>query len=442
MNEKKVTKERIINAIISRTAMRQEYFKEAVMTVGKDAVQELEALYDIYDERLYIWMATLWEPEIGGFYFSLSARETEGFRPDIESTVQVLRVIEKLGLFGSRGERYEDAIPRFMRDKLVSFAKSLQDKDGFFYHPQWGKNIITPRRGRDLGWAIDMLNHFGEKPSYPTPIDNSGRKTDLLPEWLRSIEEWRKYLGNLDLKRKSYWSANLLQSQTEQISAAGREFVDCLFAWLRENQCSSSGLWEPEVNYASVNGLLKLSIIYNALGEPLPNAEEAYLSAMTAALSRESIVFCCQFANPLTAMSNIFRNMSDHGNGERAAQLQRIAVERAAELISVTREKVMLCKRTDGSFSYNTEPHSRFSQKAPVGLGLNEGDVNATCICSGGLVRNICGTVGLPLIPVFCNADSDIFFDMIENGVKPDKIYAKPDWFDDAIDPDRLTEIF
>ena len=127
MNGKKVTKERIINAIISRTAMRQEYFKEAVMTVGKDAVQELEALYDIYDERLYIWMATLWEPEIGGFYFSLSARETEGFRPDIESTVQVLRVVEKLGLFGSRGAKYEDAIPRFMRDKLVSFAKSLQD---------------------------------------------------------------------------------------------------------------------------------------------------------------------------------------------------------------------------------------------------------------------------------------------------------------------------
>lgn len=58
------------------------------MTVGKDAVQELEALYDIYDERLYIWMATLWEPEIGGFYFSLSARETEGFRPDINNCLQ------------------------------------------------------------------------------------------------------------------------------------------------------------------------------------------------------------------------------------------------------------------------------------------------------------------------------------------------------------------
>ncbi len=437
---KKITKERIINAIISRAAMRQEYFKEAVMTVGRDASQELEAMYDIYDERLYIWLATLWEPEIGGFYFSQSARESEGFRPDIESTAQVLRAIEVLGLLGKRGEKYEDGVPPFMREKLVSFAKALQDRDGFFYHPQWGKNIITPRRGRDLSWAIDMLNRFGEKPRYPTPIDEGEQKSVSLPEWFRNMAEWRKYLDRLDMKNDSFSSANMLQSQTEQIMAAGREYVDYLVAWLGENQCSDSGLWEPQNNYASINGLWKLSILYNRLGAPLPNADKAYLSAITAALSNEQIVFCCQVSNPLSAMRNIFNNLSAHGNAERAANLQKIAAERAAQLISVTRSKVLLCKRTDGSFSYNTTPHSRFSQKAPVGLGLNEGDVNASCICSSGLIKAVCSTVGLPLIPVYCNADADIFFDMIENGVKPDKIYAKPDWFDDAIDPDKLTE--
>ncbi|MBQ8583320.1 MAG: hypothetical protein IJ488_01755 [Clostridia bacterium] len=419
--------------------MRQEYFKEAVTKIGKDAVAELEALYDIYDERLYIWMATLWEPEIGGFYFSTSGKETDGFLPDIESTVQILRCLQTSGL--TCGKPYEEAVPPFMRAKLVNFAKSLQDKNGYFYHPQWGKNIITPRRGRDLRWATDMLNHFGEKPYYPTPIERiNDKKSDALPEWLQSLDAWKKYLDSFDMKTKSYWSSNMLSSQTFQIKAAGEEYVDYLFKWLAENQRSDNGLWEPQVNYASVNGLMKLSIMYCQLGAELPNAERAVLSAITAALSNEKIVFCCQFYNPLECMGNVLENMTKHGTAERAEQIRRIIIERAAELLSVTREKVLLCKRSDGSFSYNPEPRSRLSQKAPVSLGLEEGDVNGATICTNGIIKNVCKAFGIPKIPLYCKADSEIFFDMIENAVKPTKIYAKPDWFDDAINPEKLTE--
>ena len=81
---------------------------------------------------------------------------------------------------------------------------------------------------------------------------------------------------------------------------------------------------------------------------------------------------------------------------------------------------------------------SRFSQKAPVGLGLEEGDVNASSMCSTGVVYSLCGALGIPRIPIFCKKDSKIFFDIIDNAIHLQKKYEKPKWFDDAIDQNKV----
>ena len=433
-----------MKAIISREDMRSRYFRELSPVIGKFATLELEQLYDIYDERLYTWLATLWDPEIGGFYFSSSGRDCDAFLPDIESTVQALRFIQSSGLLSGMGSTYGDAVPAPMRASLLKFAKGLQDPDdGFFYHPQWGKNIITPRRSRDLRWATDMISRFGDKPYYPTPIDKNedGSKSTSLPDYLQSIDKWKEYLAGFDMRNKSYWSANMLSSQTIQIKAAGQEFIDVLFEWLAEGQLDDNGLWEPRLNYSSVNGLMKLSLMYSNLNVCMPNAEKAMKSAITVALSNEPIIFCCQFYNPLATMGNVLENMRAHGSADKAYMLQKILWERAADLIRITREKVLTCKRTDGSFSYNPEPRSRLSQKAPVGLGLEEGDMNATAICTTGITNNMCKILGIKRIPIFCEEDAKIFFDIIENAIQAKKIYVKPKWFDDAIDPMKIKEM-
>ena len=177
----KVTKERIVEAIISREEMRDAYFKEIVPDIGKFAAFELEQLYSIYDERLYVWLATLWDPQIGGFYFSSSGRDCDAFLPDIESTAQAMYFVQKSGLLSFYGDDFKTAVPAAMREALLSFAKGLQDKDdGFFYHPQWGKNIVTSRRARDLSWAMDLILKLGDRPYYPTPLDTgeSGEKSE------------------------------------------------------------------------------------------------------------------------------------------------------------------------------------------------------------------------------------------------------------------------
>ena len=51
--------------------------------LGREIDAALEELYALYDRKVIDWFAGLWDGEIGGFYYSVSARDHEGFLPDI-----------------------------------------------------------------------------------------------------------------------------------------------------------------------------------------------------------------------------------------------------------------------------------------------------------------------------------------------------------------------
>lgn len=433
--EEILTPERLELVRTDRYALQEKYFDDAKTVIGEEAVNELRELYRIYDERFYIWFAGLWEPEIGGFYFSNSARDTEGFLPDIESTVQALNCCQAMGL--TCGKSYAEAVPKKMGEALVRYTKSLQDPDnGYFYHPQWGRRVVVPRRGRDLNWAVSLLEAFEAKPDYPSPLDKTsdGKKSESLPEHFQTIEAFRKYLSEFDLSTRSYWVGNMLQSQVIQIRAAGQEFIDEMFAWLAEHQREDNGLWQEKVEYDSVNGLMKLGLMYTTLGAYLPNAEAALDSTIDAAMSDQRITFCCQFYNPLTTICTIMNNMKKFGKAERAEELRAQLISRAPDLIRATKRKVSLCKRSDGSYGYNpnaTGSGCRRSQCAPVGLGLaDEGDVNGGSISLNGVMRSLCQALGLPVIPAFGTEDSKLFYELIENATVRPKVNSKPEWFD------------
>ena len=80
-----VTKERLDSLKAARDEMRESGFAAAARVIGEDGADALRYLYEMYNEGMYLWIAGLWEPEIGGFYFSNSARDHEGFLPDLES---------------------------------------------------------------------------------------------------------------------------------------------------------------------------------------------------------------------------------------------------------------------------------------------------------------------------------------------------------------------
>ncbi len=423
-----VTGERIAELRIKRDAMRCERFAEVEKNVGKACADAIKYLYELYGDGMLFWLADLWEPEIGGFYFSSSARDTEGFLPDIESTVQALVFLETSGLTSSRGATYKEAVTGKMREAALRFAKGLQDEDGYFYHPQWGKDITVSRRGRDLGWSTSLIRELGDIPNYPTPLDKkdgADSPSTLLPEHLRSIEKFREYLAERDLMHKSYAVGNLIQSQTTQIKAAGKEFVDELVRWYTENQNPENGLWQEDVCYHSTNGLMKVCLTLNSLGVPIPHPEEAMRSAQSVLLSGKSDPSITSFYNPWITMHIIFDSLNKFGEKETKDRLHDEFMAKAPEMIIATADRVREFRKEDGSFSYSPDGgRTGLSQGAPVcPPQINEGGVNGNSLASTGVVRNVCRTLGIPVIPFFTPEDSKLFFELIESSYPAKKIY-------------------
>nr|MBQ4319026.1 hypothetical protein [Clostridia bacterium] len=171
---------------------------------GKKIAEAAESFYSIYTDRIYEWLAGLWDKEVGGFYYSNSARDNEPFFPDIESTSQAFGFLQSEGIV----DRF-DGFPAAMKDKAVKFIAVCQDpEDGYFYHKGWGKNISTSRRTRDLGKGLDVIRGFGARPLYPTAYERisaaaqagtTEAENSTIPEHLRSEAALKKYLDEMDL---------------------------------------------------------------------------------------------------------------------------------------------------------------------------------------------------------------------------------------------------
>ena len=258
----------------------KDKFSELEAKAGRETRLALEEMYSLWGKSTYEWLAGLWEPEIGGFYYSESGRDHEGFLPDIESTLQAIGIVRSTGMLDEWGGSFYDAFPAWLREKLVSFTKSLADPDGYYYHPQWGKDIITRRRSRDLTWSISMLKSFREKPPMPTALDllASDKKEEVAAApHLASEEAFAKYLEEMDIYKQSYVSGSTIGSQAEQIKAAGLDKM--LIDHYNEKQNPKNGLWADSVTYYSVSGLLKISSSYQRLGYDFPNLTAAVDSA-------------------------------------------------------------------------------------------------------------------------------------------------------------------
>lgn len=424
--EELLSKERLEYVRECRNACREDAFRKAGDQIGSEALAQLRKLYEIFDEKIYIWLAGLWDREQGAFYYSESARDTGLYGPDIESTVQVLRFLNTSGMLAPAEEHPVLRIPSSVRDKMVAFARFLQDQDGYFYHPQWGKNISVSRRGRDLCWGSEIITAAGANPRYllPTQKTAEGNKSASLPEYLQDITSFRQYLSGMELSVNSYYTGNVIESTLSQISAAGKEFENCLVEWLNAQNRADNGLWEEQVSYASVNGLMKIAGNYPMLHATLPYAGASLTSAITAAMSDERMKFVCEVYNPWAAICSIFRANENTRDQEELASLRRYLIEQAPALISKTGEKVGVFRKEDGSYSYFKCMSSAVSQGAPAAVPYtNEGDVNATTICVGSTIRSMRTALNIPVIPVFAPEDGELFFELLECTPSVEKKY-------------------
>ncbi len=397
--------------------------------LGAEALSSFKALYSIYDEDLYIWLANLWCPDNGGFYYSVSARNNEGFLPDLESTAQALRALDRSGLTAAYGKNWANMIPDDMKAKLLSFAKDMQAEDQYFYHPQWGTSINRSRRGRDAGWARTIITGLGGTPNYPflgdTNVEDASKLTPSLNNQSTALavskvvavaasdaiyattESFIAYLDSLNFSENSYSAGNAINSTVSAIQNHGR--WETLKKYLTDHQNKENGLWEDEVSYQSVNGLMKLCTCF---GSSFPNAEKALNSAIEILLKPldDELTGITFVYNPWVAIANLLNAVSK----ETKAELRKMLYEDAADIFKMTVEKLSAFAKEDGGFSYLRDYSSPFSQDALVAVsGSAESDVNATSIAISTVVRYMEEVFDLDFPTLYSKYESVYFLDTL-----------------------------
>ena len=439
-----------MNAAILRDKVRAPYYSAIARRVGKggeeiaDALREFYQLFDTGD--VIEWLAGLYDPTHGAFYYSPSARDNDftehkGRRirllPDIESTCQALVFIQNSGLARHLENDARRLLPDGVMKRIIAFTKSLQAENGYFYHPQWERGWVDTcinRRSRDLHWCSSLLRGCAVRPEYDTPdglLGSSRRRAQRdpsqaspVPRHLSGKEEFIRYLRGMDMERHSYHLGSEIATQTDiilerdrelMLSGAGYSLMDILCDWMCEIIHPETGHFQRYSNYYGVNGFLKAGSMFNDARRPMPYPDAAADSCFEAIMSNERPEYITDVYNGWYALTFILENQKLYA-GERGVfiykKLTEKAYEKAPEMIRKTMEKVRLFEKEDGSFSYLTNMSSPTSMDMPVAVfGTNEGDVNSTGISINGIIRKILATLGLDDLtpPVFMREDAQRF---------------------------------
>ncbi len=368
-----------------------------------------------------MWLAGLYEPTIGGFYYSNSARDNDGFLPDIESTNQATNLMVNTGMITSAS-----VLPDDMKKGIERFTKSLLNpEDGYIYHPQWGKNISDSRRGRDLMWANALADKFGYTYDYPTAdkrlaeAAKAGEAKRELPEHYSSEAAFIKYLESFDWINNSYYAGNTVAAQGGEIRAAGYAHICAEF--LNKYQNPDNGFWsELSDMHTGINGFFKITSFYRDSGIGINMAQTAARTVMACMTSDEIGTTVCHLYNVFNAMDAILCSLRSSGKETDKVFADSILDELlkiAPEVLRCAKRKTEVFMKPDGAFSYTKASSSSHSQEAYVAIPNSpESDVNASVLCTSGLTNAICRTFGCEevKVPLYTDFDYNSFLSALK----------------------------
>lgn len=445
---------------------REESFSRIAEEFSPGVADAIKEHFAIYDERFYLWLADLYDPGKydedgnplgGGFYYSNSARDNEGFLIDVESTNQALNFFRSAGMLRGYDDDYLKAFPEKTVREIVAFTLSLQSSEnGYFYHPQWGKDITAGRLSRDIGSAVDILRKFGMKPNWNTPSGVEGTygypsgvkkkgddgETIIKRDWpkrLKTLENWKAYIDEFrkDIDSNSYSIGHIVGEQAMQLIVREEEavrndeptgFIKYTVDFFNECQNPENGLWHKDVTYASVNGLMKTMRFFTDCKIKLNYAKEAFTSAAEMIINegpdRDGRVGgdSVSVYNPWVAVNRIMENVRVCGDPDMVKELRGLLVERAEDMIRATTRKTLRFKKEDGSYGYWFKYSPDKSQGAPASVPETiEGDVNGGTIAVNGITGEMLMALGIKDAYIFAPSDFEVFIDRITKRKTMDK---------------------
>lgn len=423
---------------------------------AKGIVSALKTMYTMYTDDLIEWYANLYDPNFGAWYCTTSGKQNEGFLPDIESTSQALNFLNCSGLLDHAGCDWRNVLSDEMKEKLIRFAKRMQEPNGFFYNflktVEQGDASLG-KRGRDVGWCTGILRTLGASPTYDTPngligdgITYDGKRVEKpkcantestetrstsYPDYLENKETFLKYLNEeVDIVNKSYFYGNQLngtfgqiKARDEALKAQGADYslCDTLIEWLNERIDPKTGYWSPAPTFAGTNGYFKVIVIYNAWGYPYPELEKAADSVICGILGDEpSTGNICEVYNLWSALISTKENAkfchSEEMREKILAKINELMLVKGEAAILNTYKKQSAYQMPDGAYAHNVVKCITAHQGSiPVGLGLTEGDVDAIGKATIGIVNNIFSAYEIEKVPIYSKREWDTYFSIMKN---------------------------
>lgn len=397
-----------------------------VWSMSEDLLNAVKRYDEMYEKDTLAWLASLYDPEIGGFYYSRSARDNEGFYPDIESTSQAIDILNGSGIL-KNGVLDSSVIPDEIRVKILEFLQSRQDEgDGYFYDIGFGKDVGNSKRERNLGQAQEKIWKLGGEAKYTYPADrvNAEKKQtseseSTLPDYLQSEEACLKWLRELPWDTKPYWSGN--QAIASYSTANRLGYGNAMREYIKSIQNTETGLWGTGLNYEAVNAAMKVSGFFSASTEPYPYIDKMIKSVIWVVENEGEPAVITDVWNPLVVIA---AGRASYTNFD--PELKREIEASMVKMIDITIANTKKFKRADGGYSYGIKLSSPTSQGAPVSLGLAEGDLNATTIATQAMRNSTYKCLGVYSFPPFWDMEKDYFWDLISKQTKPVKAPYNP----------------
>ena len=95
--------------------------EKTISPAVRAALDKLDSKFGI---SVVDWLAGLYDRESGGFYYAESSRDNPQFEPDIESLVQAILLLDRMGLI-TRDENHKFIAPEPFRDASIKFLNDL-----------------------------------------------------------------------------------------------------------------------------------------------------------------------------------------------------------------------------------------------------------------------------------------------------------------------------
>ncbi|NLN17866.1 MAG: hypothetical protein GX162_01125 [Firmicutes bacterium] len=427
-------------------------FRDRYFLITPEAHEALQELNSIFDKDVLMWVASMYDPETGGFYYARSAIGREGFAADIESTSQALSFLKSMGIF--------DSMPEDIRQRFITFFQSRQDPvTGYFYDPQFGSNVSNSKRSRNLSQAVGRLRDLNAEPLYPLPYSKErqvgqtdsfnlygslllGGQTGIgiggaadvsrtvniptLPEYLTSAEALRRWMESFDWENRPWNAGHNVSSARTEIIQVG--LVDVVYEFIEEIQNPDTGLWGKGRTLEEVSAAMKLSGYY--VDRPYPRAKKMVESTIYA-IKNHTPTAIVHIRNPVDLITTaIIRGAVGYD-----PEIEALLRENMPLFITWAKESLLRFKQPDKAFSYHENGSSRTSQGAVVSLGWAEADMNGTMAGAHATINYFYQLLGLSRPKMSQYAEE--FWDVIVNMEPHERVQTPVGLDDDFEDADE-----